>query len=175
MSFFCRRSDPYGSRHNTESSISDPNGSLALLRRRIYDISGSVGKLWGWICDLNGSGIQILGIRSRDPFSGSMGMSAIDDTLLLVAVVLAIKRTVPPRKSCQLYQNSIPKCWGRSTEHVCNSSSKNIPYFATYWGLKYLGLWHHLRCAFYSTVLVLRQTIYGGRLLLVIALVIALC
>ena len=90
MSFFCRGSDPYGSRHNTASSISDPNGSLALLRRRIYDPSGSVGKLWGWICDLNGSGIQILGIRSRDPFSESMGMSAIDDTLLLVAVVLAI-------------------------------------------------------------------------------------
>ena len=90
-------------------------------------------------------------------------------------IFLAIKRSVPPRKSCQLYQNSMPKCWGRSTEHVCNSSSKNIAYFARYWGLKYLGLWHHLRCAFYSTVLVLRQTIYGGRLLLVIALVLASC
>ena len=29
----------------------------------------------GWICDPNGSGIQILGIRSRDPFSGSTVMS----------------------------------------------------------------------------------------------------
>ena len=71
--------------------------------------------------------------------------------------------------------HSMPKCWGRSTEHVCNSSSKNIAYFARYWGLKYLGLWHPLRCAFYSTVLVLRQTIYDGRLLLVIALVITSC
>ena len=25
-----------------------------------------------WIYDLNGSGIRILGIKSRDPFSGSM-------------------------------------------------------------------------------------------------------
>ena len=45
VSFSCRRSDPYGSRHNTESWLSDPNGSLALLRRRIYDPSGTVGKL----------------------------------------------------------------------------------------------------------------------------------
>ena len=30
----------------------------------------------GWIYDPNGSGIQILGIRSRDPFSGSTDMSA---------------------------------------------------------------------------------------------------
>ena len=29
----------------------------------------------GWICDSNGSGIQILGIRSRDPLSGSTDMS----------------------------------------------------------------------------------------------------
>ena len=29
----------------------------------------------GWIYDPNGSGIQILGIRSRDPFSGSTDMS----------------------------------------------------------------------------------------------------
>ena len=28
----------------------------------------------GWIYDPNGSGIQILGIRSRDPYSGSTGM-----------------------------------------------------------------------------------------------------
>ena len=28
----------------------------------------------GWIYDPNGSGIQILGIRSRDPFSGSTDM-----------------------------------------------------------------------------------------------------
>ena len=33
--FFCRRSDPHGSRHNKECKITDPNGSLALLRRRI--------------------------------------------------------------------------------------------------------------------------------------------
>ena len=31
----------------------------------------------GWIYDPNGSGIQILGISSRDPFSGSMDMSAL--------------------------------------------------------------------------------------------------
>ena len=30
----------------------------------------------GWIYDPNGSGIQNLGIRSRDPFSGSTVMSA---------------------------------------------------------------------------------------------------
>ena len=30
----------------------------------------------GWIYDPDGSGIQILGIRSRDPFSGSTDMSA---------------------------------------------------------------------------------------------------
>ena len=30
-----------------------------------------------WIYDPNGSGIQFLGIRSRDPFSGSMDMSAL--------------------------------------------------------------------------------------------------
>ena len=30
-----------------------------------------------WIYDLNGSGIQILGIRSRDPFSGFMDMSGV--------------------------------------------------------------------------------------------------
>ena len=29
----------------------------------------------GWVYDPNGSGIQILGIRSRDPFSGSTDMS----------------------------------------------------------------------------------------------------
>ena len=29
----------------------------------------------GWIYDPNGSGIKILGIRSRDPFSGSTDMS----------------------------------------------------------------------------------------------------
>ena len=29
----------------------------------------------GWIYDPNGSGNQILGIRSRDPFSGSTDMS----------------------------------------------------------------------------------------------------
>ena len=29
----------------------------------------------GWIYDPNGSGIQILGIRSRDPFSGSTHIS----------------------------------------------------------------------------------------------------
>ena len=29
----------------------------------------------GWIYDPNGSGIQILGIRSRDPFSGSTDMA----------------------------------------------------------------------------------------------------
>ena len=48
---------------------------LALLRRRIYDPSGSVANCEGWIYDPNGSGIQILGIRSRDPFSGSTDMS----------------------------------------------------------------------------------------------------
>ena len=32
----------------------------------------------GRIYDPNGSGIQILGIRSRDPFSGSTDMSALD-------------------------------------------------------------------------------------------------
>ena len=73
--FICQISDPYGSRHNTESWISDPKGSLALLRRRIYDPSGSVANCEGWIYDPNGSGIQILGIRSRDPFSGSTDMS----------------------------------------------------------------------------------------------------
>ena len=31
-----------------------------------------------WIYEPNGSGIQILGIRSRDPFSGSTDMSAAD-------------------------------------------------------------------------------------------------
>ena len=35
----------------------------------------------GWIYDPNGSGIQILGIRSRDPFSGSMDMSDPEVTL----------------------------------------------------------------------------------------------
>ena len=30
----------------------------------------------GWIYDPNGSGIQILGIRSRNPFSGTTDMSA---------------------------------------------------------------------------------------------------
>ena len=30
----------------------------------------------GWIYDPDGSGIQIVGIRSRDPFSGSTDMSA---------------------------------------------------------------------------------------------------
>ena len=50
--------------------FSDPNGSLALLRRRIYDLSVNYE---GWIYDPNGSGIQILGIRSWDPFSGSYG------------------------------------------------------------------------------------------------------
>ena len=29
----------------------------------------------GWIYDPNGSGIQIVGIRSRDPFSGSTDMA----------------------------------------------------------------------------------------------------
>ena len=32
-------------------------------------------KCAGWIYDPNGSGIQILGIRSRDPLSGSTDMS----------------------------------------------------------------------------------------------------
>ena len=33
----------------------------------------------GWIYDPNGSGIRTLGIRSRDPFSGSAGMSATEN------------------------------------------------------------------------------------------------
>ena len=37
------------------------------------DLSANCG---GWIYDPNGSGIQILGIRSRDPFSGSTDMFA---------------------------------------------------------------------------------------------------
>ena len=52
---------------------------------------------------------------------------------------------------------------------------KKIAYFARYWCVKYLGLWRHLGCAFYSTALVLRQTIYCGTLLFAIALVIATC
>ena len=46
---------------------------------------------------------------------------------------------------------------------------------SVYWGLKFLVLWRHLDCVFNSTVLVLRRTIYGGQLLLVIVLVIATC
>ena len=38
-----------------------------------------------WIYDPNGSGIQILGIRFRDPFSGSRDMSAVCTTLSLPA------------------------------------------------------------------------------------------
>ena len=66
--------------------------------------------------------------------------------------------------------NCMPKCLDRSTEHVCNFLPKVL---RTLRCLNYLGLRRHLGCAFYSTVLVLRQTIYCGRLLLVIALVIA--
>ena len=36
----------------------------------------------GWIYDPNGSGIQILGVRSRDPFSGSTNMSGRYPTYL---------------------------------------------------------------------------------------------
>ena len=39
----------------------------------------------GWIYDPNGSGIQILGIRFRDPFSGSMDMSALHQCFRVVA------------------------------------------------------------------------------------------
>ena len=110
------------------------------------------------------------GIRFRDPWACLLLMTPS----YLWRWSWLLKELFHLEKSCQLYQNSMPKCWGRSTEHVCNSSSKNIADFARYWGLKYLGLWHHLRCAFYSTVLVLRQTIYGRRLLLVIALVLSI-
>ena len=37
-----------------------------------------------WIYDPNGSGIQILGIRSRDPFSGSTDMSGCDVAKLAI-------------------------------------------------------------------------------------------
>ena len=81
-----------------------------------------------------------------------------------------IQGTNPPLK--RIYPNCMPKCWERSTGHVC-IFPKNIAYFVWYWGLKYLGLWRHLGWVFNPTVLVLRQTIYRRRLLLVIALVIA--
>ena len=47
-----------------------------------------------WIYDPNGSGIQIFGIRSRDPFSGSMDMSAPEVTEFKKAV---FERNLSPR------------------------------------------------------------------------------
>ena len=38
----------------------------------------------GWFYDPNGSGIQILGIRSRDPSSGSTDMSGSDTIVLTI-------------------------------------------------------------------------------------------
>ena len=69
VNFFCRRSDPYGSRHITESYISDPDGSLALLWRQIYDPSGSVGKL----SKLWGSDLWSERIRNPDPWDQIQG------------------------------------------------------------------------------------------------------
>ena len=53
----------------------------------------------GRIYDPNGSGIQILGIRSRDPFSGSMDMSAavaFQFELLPPGVSVIAPAAVPP-------------------------------------------------------------------------------
>ena len=47
----------------------------------------------GWIYDPNGSGIQILGIRSRDPFSGSTHMSGL----------LTSESPPPPRRPPRQY------------------------------------------------------------------------
>ena len=76
-------------------------------------------------------------------------------------------------KSCQIYPNCVQNVKDVLLNMFVFFPNTNIAYFARYLSLEYLGLWRHLRCALYSTVLVLRQTIYGGRLLLVIAFVIA--
>ena len=44
----------------------------------------------GWIYDPNGSGIQILGIRSQDPFSGSTDMSDQDPLAIRFTQVILI-------------------------------------------------------------------------------------
>ena len=46
----------------------------------------------GRICDPNGSGIQILRIRSRDPFSGSTDMSA--SHFIEINLLLTVKKTL---------------------------------------------------------------------------------
>ena len=57
------------------SWISDLVGLSALLWRRIYDLRGAAENCDVRIYDPSRSGIQIHGIRSRDPFSGSTSMS----------------------------------------------------------------------------------------------------
>ena len=53
------------------------------------------------------------------------------------------------KKHFQVYLNCVPKSGERSTDHVYNFSQKNIAYFAKYWGLKDLGLRHHLGRVFF--------------------------
>ena len=100
---------------------------------------------------------------------------------LAVAHQTGLLLAVGPKKDCPTLEKVVKHtrivCQNvvdvsRSTEHVCNFSPKMLRIFEIL-NFMYLGLSRNLGCAFYSTILVLWQTIYGGRILLVIALVIA--
>ena len=116
MSFFSRISDPCGSRHKTKSWISDPNGSLALLQNGSMIPVDLSANCEGRIYDPNGSGIQILGIRSRDPFSGSTDMSAHDTDFItekprratgVEPAIPGIQVCVSASRSCALVPRAI--------------------------------------------------------------------
>ena len=59
----------------------DPSGPLHIIYEWIFDSSGSRNKMWRRVYDPIIPRIQILGIRSRDPFMGSAHMSGQGDDI----------------------------------------------------------------------------------------------
>ena len=56
----------------------------------------------GWMYDPNGSGIQILGIRSRDPFSGSTACLLRSQCARRTLQVIVVLITPPPHTHTHL-------------------------------------------------------------------------
>ena len=80
----------------------------------------------GWIYDPNGSGIQILGIRSRDPFSGSTDISAAERLLSWKSdlTLCSIPRT-PTRTSALVWtiRSGRVLCSPESPQYECTHRS----------------------------------------------------
>ena len=74
-SFLVRIYDPSGSHVKSIHRIYDLSGSPEKMQTQIYDLMDLSTKWRVWIYDPIRSQIQIHGIRSWDPFSGSTSMS----------------------------------------------------------------------------------------------------